>query len=315
MADLREVIYGGNTFTIPSGGEVPSLQQIYDTHSDLTVNGSADLYIYDGDGASGSFGVSGARIDSGTDLYTDIDAGSVTVGWNNLPCITLSGNYDASVTPAVAGGSVSMSPKMRESFRQVLGIDTLEAELAAKEARIAALEALLADHADVRLTLTDANGGSTAYDVLGKEYVAPPTTMFDFPAGIYGADGTLLVNESDMESLLSMSWERPSEDEWELDTVDLANLPAGAAGIILPSTNGGDAVLGFSSSSSSIIGTSGQLDWLVIPENYGYIPPAISATADLITDTIYYKGTGTGAPWGQTNATINTVGTPVPWTE
>lgn len=188
-----------------------------------------------------------------------------------------------------------------------------ETAITAQDARIAALEALLADHTDVRLTLTDENGGSTAYDVLGKEYVAPPTTMFDFPAGIYGADGTLLVNESDMESLLSMSWERPSEDEWELDTVDLTNLPAGAAGIILPSTNGGDAVLGFSSSSSSISGTSGQLDWLVIPENYGYVPPAISATADLISNTIYYKGEATGAPWGQTSATVNTTGLPLAW--
>ena len=188
-----------------------------------------------------------------------------------------------------------------------------ETAISAQNTRIAALEALLADHTDVRLTLTDENGGSTAYDVLGKEYVAPPSTMFDLPAGIYGADGTLLVDESGMESLLSMSWERPTEDEWELDTVDLANLPAGAAGIILPSTNGGDAIIGFSSSSSSISGTSGQLDWLVIPENYGYIPSAISATADLITDTIYYKGTATGAPWGQTSATINTTGTPFAW--
>lgn len=332
MADLREVIYGGNTFTIPSGGEVPSLQQIYNTHGDLTVEGSADLYVYDGDGASGRYGVSGARVDSGTDLYTDIDAGSVTVGWNDLPCITLSGNYDASVTPAVAGGSVSMSPKMRESFRQVLGIDTLEAELAAKEARIAALEALLADHADVRLTLTDANGGSTAYDVLGKEYVAPaPQNMFELPSGAYDVNGNLLKSLDDFTS-----------EDWIHDTggalsggyvmrgIDASRLPVGTAGLVIGEISdgqGGTLFLDFMHGTGRRLfenETSGQLDWLVVQDTCRYIdandgesgddwPDPIALASDFITDTIYYKGTATGAPWGQTSATVNTTGLPLAW--
>lgn len=187
-----------------------------------------------------------------------------------------------------------------------------ETAITAQDARIAALEALLAGHADVRLTLTGEGGTETAYDVLGKEYIAPPSTMFDMPAGAYDANGNLLASANEMSVAFEMEAE---ENTVDLYALDVTKLPAGTVGVILPAQSLWDSppriVTGVYNYSGRYFIENGTLDWLVFPASY-------SITTDLATpatmlSAIYYNGTDAGAPWGQTSAAINTTGLPLAW--
>lgn len=197
-----------------------------------------------------------------------------------------------------------------------------ETAITAQDARIAALEALLADHADVRLTLTGEGGTETAYDVLGKEYITPPSTMFDLAPGIYDENGNKIAELNDVYRVGGIELENPGEFSVQLVSFDIGALPTSAKGIVFTREWWGrdivfDGIFNSDDTKAVFYNAVGSpLEWIVLPDSVTYIKfsGSFSDNTDLF-NTIYYNGEATGAPWGQTSATINTSGTPVPWTE
>ena len=196
----------------------------------------------------------------------------------------------------------------------------LSASISALQARIETLEGKLADYTETRLKLSD---GTTTVDktILAKPYVAPTppvTNMFDLEDGVYDASGNRLGGlsygyEEDLDTTgYQVDYTYGGEGNIIYDVrVDriLTAYPA-ASGIVMRNVQDiGDRA--FKNA------TSGALDWIVFPENTEY--PTMGENLTLFdggvsnaVGIIYVKDT-TGAPWGQTSATINTTGTPLAW--
>lgn len=190
-----------------------------------------------------------------------------------------------------------------------------EARIAALETSVTALEALLANHTDVRLTLTDESGGSTSYDMLGKRSY---TNAFDLPDGVFDASGNRLGNltdgyEEDPETTDFMVYTQGSSWGTDIDAVYVDRILAAyptASGIALSG-------VGYVYDAAFKNATSGALDFIVFTgAGYEGYPQYGTVLFDgAVTDavgTIYTKTT-TGAPWGQTSATVNDTGTGLPW--
>ena len=200
-----------------------------------------------------------------------------------------------------------------------------EARIAALETSVAALQTRLAEYTDVLLQLNGDGSNRTAYDVLGKVHDLRPLNMFEARSGAYDVNGNWLgdLDYGDTESSeYDPSHEYMVEGSYigycdgiEAVYVDriLAAYPT-AKGIVLSN-------VGSIGDNRILNAQSGDLDWIALYCYESAGRPEMSNITSLfdggVTDavsTIYVKD-DTNAPWGQTNATINTTGTPVPWTE
>lgn len=191
----------------------------------------------------------------------------------------------------------------------------LAARVTALETSVAALQAQLGAYNDIRLTLTGEGGTETAYDVLGKAAPDPrPTNMFDAPQGVYDAEGNMILDLNTLANSGAIVLDTGDPDFW-IETFDVSALPANAKGIVFNEVSwwSNSMILTRLGNADHVFenAISGQLDWIVIPDSVIDITTNIADIADLFT-TIYYNGSATGAPWGQTSASIDTVGTP-PW--
>lgn len=201
-----------------------------------------------------------------------------------------------------------------------------EARIVALETSVAALQTQLDGYQAVLLQLNGDGSNRTAYDVLGKVHDLRPLNMFEARDGAYDVNGNWLgyLDYGDTES---SEYDTTREymvegsyigycDGIEAVYVDriLAAYPT-AKGIVLSN-------VGSIGDNRILNAQSGDLDWIVLYcYESGDSRPDMSGITNLfaggVTDavgTIYVRD-NTGAPWGQTNATINTTGTPVPWTE
>lgn len=200
-----------------------------------------------------------------------------------------------------------------------------EARIAALETSVSALQTRLAEYTDVLLQLNGDGSNRTAYDVLGKVHDLRPINMFEARAGAYDVNGNWL-GDLDYGDTESSEYDPTHEymvegsyigygDGIEAVYVDriLAAYPT-AKGIVLNN-------VGSIGDNRILNAQSGDLDWIVLysyesasrPEMYDITTLFAGGVTDAVS-TIYVKD-NTNAPWGQTNATINTTGTPVPWTE
>lgn len=198
-----------------------------------------------------------------------------------------------------------------------------EARIAALETSVAALQTQLEGYSAVLLQLNGDGSNRTAYDVLGKVHDLRPLNMFEAREGAYDVNGNWLgdltkVRYEDWDTTDYMYYHGDGAgegDDVQAVVVDriLAAYPT-AKGIVLTE-------VGTFSEGAFKNAQSGDLDWISIRTGYGANYPDLSSLANLfdggVTDavgTIFIRNSA-GAPWGQTNATINTTGTPVPWTE
>lgn len=198
-----------------------------------------------------------------------------------------------------------------------------EARIAALEASVSALQTQLEGYSAVLLQMNGDGSNRTAFDVLGKVHDLRPLNMFEAKEGVYDANGNWLgdltkVRYEDWETTDYMYYHGDGAgegDDVQAVVVDriLAAYPT-AKGIVLTE-------VGTFSEGTFKNAQSGDLDWISIRTGYGANYPNLSSLANLfdggVTDavgTIFIRNSA-GAPWGQTNATINTTGTPVPWTE
>ncbi len=159
------------------------------------------------------------------------------------------------------------------------------------EARIAALENRLNKYVDTILTMTD---GATEVD---KYILTKPTkTMFDLAPGAYDSGKTLVYNWDEFATMAGLNMEGGN-----LRGMNLDNIPDGVAGIVLP-----DIITSIGHYSVMCENPDETFDWLVIPSSVTSIDDEFAYEPFL--STIYYNGTATGAPWGQTGAVIDSEG-------
>lgn len=145
------------------------------------------------------------------------------------------------------------------------------------------------------------------------------TNMFDLEDGAYDANGNRLGGlsygyEEDLDTTdywVDYTYGGEGNTIYDVRVDRILTAYPSARGIVMRNVQniGGDRA--FKNA------TSGALDWIVFPENAGY--PTMDENLTLfdggVSDAvgiIYVKDT-TGAPWGQTSATINTTGTPPAW--
>lgn len=220
-------------------------------------------------------------------------------------------NYDDT---ALTGRVTGLESDVSDLEADVADLETI---VTAYEDRIAALEAKLAKYEDVRLSLEDAAGSTTVYDLMGKKAY---TNMFELPQGVYDANGEKIG------ALTGVTFDDPSADtahyihgdgtgEGEdisdvfVDRI-LSDYP-NAKGIVL-------ANAGMLNEKCIQNATSGALEWFCAYSRGWSGFPTMRYVTDLIdggvTDAIgtLYLQDNTGAPWG-TTATINTTGEPAPW--
>lgn len=201
-----------------------------------------------------------------------------------------------------------------------------EARVAALETSVAALQAQLSDYEPVRLRMEDPDGRATQYDVLGKFIDSRPVNMFEARSGAYDAEGNWLggLDHGDPDS----SSYDPSHEYMTVGSYGDPGYYMSAVYVdrilaAYPTARG--IVIDYARSTSDGMfknAASGDLDWIVLYDEGLSIAeyPDMGYTTTLfgggVTDAVgtIYVGDNTNAPWGQTNATINTTGTPVPWT-
>ena len=203
-----------------------------------------------------------------------------------------------------------------------------EARIAALETSVSALQTQLEGYSAVLLQMNGDGSNRTAYDVLGKVHDLRPLNMFEARSGAYDVNGNWLgdlyggnTESSDYDPAEQYDYEYENSG-WDNSIHEvygdriLAKYPT-AKGIVFRYAE-------MISDGAFKNAQSGDLDWVVLYSAgapSGYIRPDMSSVTNLfdggVTDavsTIYVKD-NTNAPWGQTNATVNTTGTPVPWTE